>query len=394
MQEAHRYCKPPISTDGTVLLVGAAFPPSTGGSVTVMKELLQHFDPHSYNVVTLRHLKDSGDKEFEQRTMRLGLRRFRPYNLALWIRFLQTPFIVRAACSYARRVGARKIICIFPTIDFLFLGYLMAKKTGLPLILYLHDTISEALSKSTFAIPSKWIQRLAFKRAASIMVISDGMRDFYKMRYKLDTVSVPHTYQEKIPALNELLPIDTNRLFWGGAVYGINEIALRRVVATAKILNMTFRFTTRARDALLRNLSEPSDSKTIETVYYDAREEYLAALPLNGIMVLALNYPEEAGFGADEVATIFPTKTPEYLAAGTLIIVHCPEDYFLARFFKEHSCGLVISDRDPTIMAGKIKALMGNLDSVNQMRGNALKAAHRFLPHRICDIFSRAVTNA
>ena len=73
--------------DGKVLFVSAAFPPSVGGSVVVMRELLRHYDPDSYNIVSLRSIGNSGDPAFEKRVFRIGARKIRPYVLVYGFAF-------------------------------------------------------------------------------------------------------------------------------------------------------------------------------------------------------------------------------------------------------------------------------------------------------------------
>ena len=386
--------KPPVCPGEKILFIGAAFPPSVGGSVVVMKQLLKHYSPMSYNVVTLKSAGDSGDADFERHTLRIGTKKIRPYNLGLWVRFLQMPFCVAEVCRYAKKVGSTKIVCIFPTIDFLFLGNMVAKKTALPLIVYMHDTVAEALSKTTFAWPAVLLQKSVFRRAAKILVMSEGMRRLYEDKYGLNCVSIPHTYGEKIDVPSSLTGNIAHQLFWGGAVYGINEFALRRVLAASQKRNIPFLFTSRNKEILAKSLNVSIGDSALETTYYDSREAYLEALKTNGIMVLALDYPEESGFGAEEVATIFPTKTPEYLASGAPILVHCPSDYFLARFFKERNCGVVVSEKDSAAISRAIDFLLKGGDQVTRIRENALKAAEEFSARHICELFSKALMEA
>ena len=392
MKSENDMAKRPVALNGNVLFVGAAFPPSIGGSVVVMQELLRNFDPKSYNVVTLRANGDSGDSAFERRTLRVGVKRLRPYRLGMWVRFLQVPFTVRKACRYAVECEAKAIVCIFPTIDFLLLANLMAKRTGLPLILYLHDTIVEALSGSTFALPSRILQKSVFKRASRIMVMSEGMERLYLQKYGLKTYSIPHTYPEKIDCESDLGGCVTRQLFWGGAVYNANNHALARVVAAAKLRSVPFLFTTKNSKALMNSLGECEESSCVKATYYGTRAEYLSALPVGGILVLALNYPDETEYGEEEVGTIFPTKTPEYLASGAPILVHCPEHYFIAKYVKEKGCGLVVSERDPEVIAMAIERLLSNDSEVRSMRLKARETARDFEPMRICEKFSRVIS--
>ena len=83
-----------------------------------------------------------------------------------------------------------------------------------------------------------------------------------------------------------------------------------------------------------------------------ARYRHYYAIASKAVLLLALDAPHESNVHRDELATIFPTKTPEYLASGRPVFAHCPSDYFLARFLNEHGCGAVVSeDDDNAIMA-------------------------------------------
>lgn len=381
---------PPVSPLGKVLFVGAAFPPSVGGSVVVMRELLKHFDSYSYNIVTLRSLGVSNDRLLEARTLRVGALRIRPYRLSLWLRFLQMPFVLRKANSFAQACGARAIVCIYPTIDFLFLGCMMAKKTGLPLIVYMHDTLCEAHRRTSFSLVAQWLHKVLRQRVAKTLVISEGMQVLYLRKYGIDSTVVPHVYSEPVlPFVPTHVP---HQLFWGGAVYGINDKALRRVFDAAKSLKMKMMMTGRSKELLARQLQESFDSEHIDIKFYPTRSEYLTALTVSGVLVLALNRPEETEFGEGEMSTIFPTKTPEYLASGAPILVHCPKHYFLAQFFLKYKCGVVEESLNPISLKAAITKLLSNDRNVMDMRRQAKEAAKYFSPNKVCDVFAGSVT--
>lgn len=379
-----------ISPLGKVLFVGAAFPPSDGGSVVVMRELLRHFDSQSYNIVTLRSLGVSNDKLLEARTLRIGALRLRPYRISLWLRFLQMPFVLRKVSNYARDCGSRAIVCIYPTIDFLFLGCMMAKKTGLPLIVYMHDTMLEALQRTSFSWVARRLHNVLRRRVAKILVMSEGMQMFYRRRYGIDSTVVPHIYSE--PILPFISTQVSHQLFFGGAIYGINDKALRRVLMVAKSLNIKMTVTGKSKEVVARQLRESHDSDSIDIKFYPSRSEYLSALSVSGVMVLALNRPDETDFGEGEISTIFPTKTPEYLASGAPILVHCPKHYFLAEFFSRYKCGIVVEDINSGSLEVAMKKLLSNDCDVMDMRRRAKEVANYFSPKNVCDIFTKSVS--
>ena len=78
-----------------------------------------------------------------------------------------------------------------------------------------------------------------------------------------------------------------------------------------------------------------------------------------------------------EYQTIFPTKTIEYLLCKRPILAHLPGDCFLAEFYREYDCALIVDE--PTIDAlerGLEKLCQEDLR--RRLVDNALKAARQF----------------
>ena len=55
--------------------------------------------------------------------------------------------------------------------------------------------------------------------------------------------------------------------------------------------------------------------------------------------------------------TSAPGKMGEYLAAQRPILVHAPSDSFLAWYFREYECGLVVDEGDPKKLARAIERI-------------------------------------
>jgi hypothetical protein len=125
------------------------------------------------------------------------------------------------------------------------------------------------------------------------------------------------------------------------------------------------------------------DVSALDRVYYPEWSDYLEALNDHEILLLALDWPDESPIHHDELATIFPTKTPEYLASGRPILVHCPEDYFLARFFRHHDCGTIVSERSVDALADAIRTIRQGGAEVRRRSQNGLTAMGRFMPDRV-----------
>lgn len=64
-------------------------------------------------------------------------------------------------------------------------------------------------------------------------------------------------------------------------------------------------------------------------------------------------------------------KTGEYLASGRPILVHAPAGSFLDWYFTRHECGVVVSERDPEVLAEAIRRIRDNVELRERIGRNA-----------------------
>jgi len=327
-------------TDNRILLVGSVFTGMQYGSYEVMRRLLWRLDPQSFGIVSLAWRSDA-DYAFADRTHVLGLRKLPGGKLGAVVSIIQTPFVALSAFLRLRKQGFKSLVAVHPSMDSLIVGLGLSRMLRIPFYPYLHDTIVEAQEKTRMAPIARWVQKRVFSGARKILVVSEGMKAYYFRTYGVNAVVIPHIYSDEIA----VRPSETSErtLFWSGGIYGLNDHAVLRVVRAATRLGVVTRITAPGGAALARVEKWKREGLLVEPVYYPKRSDYLAALRRQGAHVLALNAPTESEFGAGELATIFPTKTPDYLASGRPILVYCPEDYELARYFKKYDCGIVVS---------------------------------------------------
>ena len=285
---------------------------------------------------------------------------------------------------------ANTIVGIYPSFHFLKIAREACRITQVPLLVYLHDTIAEGLSDTRLAARAIKLQEQIFTEASTILVMSRGMADLYEKKYGLSCQPLEHTYSETIP---EILPrIRTQRQgFWGGDIYNINARSVTRVSEALQRINYSFFLATKMTTQHLKRQGLTGDH--LSTGFYSNRAAYLNTLKQQDILILALDWPDESPKHIDELATIFPTKAPEYLASGRPILVHCPENYFLARFFREHNCGLVVTERCVDALERAVQSLLKDSSQVEIMRKSALATAKLFLAGQLANHFQTAVQN-
>lgn len=381
---------PKVSDKGHVIVV-TAYPPQPGGTCVLMQNLLRCFDPASFSVVTgdIKGPISLSNQNVEIHHVLSSIDFSTRLHRKWWD--IQLPWAVSKLVRLIKRKRPCALVGVYPDYHFLYIACEAARKTKTPLVAYLHDTMVEALCDSPLLSKATLLQERTFKEASRILVMSQGMADLYARKYSLDCMPLEHSYPEAIPTgLPETAPL--RQAFWGGAIYAINTRAVGRVAKALEEIETPLLLATNTTAA---NLEQDGISGShIKIDFYSSRTDYLAALQKQGILVLALDYPDESPVHEDELSTIFPTKTPEYLASGRPILVHCPEHYFLARFIREKQCGLVVSERSVPALVEACKTLLDSPETVQQMTRNALEAAQLFSAERVSSIFNAEVTRA
>lgn len=382
---------------GRILVATGAYPPIPGGSSVIMRNLLDSISPESIVLARSRPLKrHTGGKAghhlphfvINSTTLPSRFERYRQ----LILRKAVTGRIVRLA----ERTRCRAILGVYPTILFLDVAERAARTLRVPFVPYLHDTVEEGMAAGKFARWGRRAQERVFASAKRVFVATGGMAELYRRKYNLDVEPILHIYPEPIPGC---VPDERNvqkTLFWGGAVYGINAKALLRVhqaLTRADRAHSLLLATGQTRDQIE---DQGFAAAQLDTTFVPLaeRSRYLGLLREQKILVLALNWPDETRIHEDELSTIFPTKAPEYLASGRPILVHCPEHYYLAKFFRENDCGEVVTSRDPVELDAAVIKLLRSQEERRRLGQSGLEAAAVFSRDAVLPKFLKALEAA
>jgi glycosyltransferase involved in cell wall biosynthesis len=380
---------PDLCSAGHTLII-TLYPPSLSGVSVVMRNLLSPFHSASFSIATIGNIhrkKLEVVREVNRYTVMSTITLSGRFN-AHW-RDLQVPWSTWRVTQLIRQLNPRVVVCVFPYYHLLKVARDATKATQTPWIAYLHDTLAEMMSTSRLAAKAQQLQEQVFAETSSLLVMSQGMADLYRERYGLVCKPLEHSYPEPIPdALSNGNPFP--QAFWSGGIYEINGNALSRVSAALRHNGTSLHITGKTEASVLRRYGITGNY--IHTAFYPRRQDYLDNLRKQGLLILALDWPDETSVHPDELATIFPTKTPEYLATGRPILVHCPEHYFLARFFRERGCGLIVSERSEDALRNACHTLLADdAPDVRTIRQSALEAAQLFALDRVAGVFQREV---
>lgn len=377
-----------LKGESKVFYVTTAFPPIPAGSSIINRNLLSKFSSKSFNIYSTK-----SDIKAEVESFGLNVNRiFKSYYFSSKVNYflsnLQIKGGTKKIIKEAECFKPSAIVGVYPDYYFLKMASDAAKELKLPFIAYLHDTISESSIGTRFEKESLKLQEDVFINSSALLVMSDGMKQLYKKKYNIDSITLEHTYLEKIPDVTSERG-GLRQAFWGGDVYAININSVRRMSKALDLVGLKFFIATSHKKEYFEKTG--FDSEKLKIGFFENRKNYLKYLTENSILVLALDWPDESNIHEDELATIFPTKTPEYLASGRPIIVHCPKNYFLANFFLKNDCGFVVSDKDPESLSKVLNNILKDKDLARNKVSNALKAAKRFDSDLIAKRFKKII---
>ena len=360
---------------GKTLFLTIAYPPNPAAAAVVHRHLLDQFDPESFVVLTAffpkarkaevpkkvkRHFIYLSFEFFSSKLHRI-IARIQKFTIPLFLNF------------YISRVKPARIVIGYPDLYWLDICSKVAIKRNIPFVPYLHDTIVEATYFSGAKDLAKEIQERVFSKAYNIAVMSEGMRLLYEKKYNLQSVAWEHIYPESPVSFNGE---KENRAHWSGDVYEINYKAVQRFNNALMKMGMQFSISNGKTKEQLQAYGITGDH--LQKVFYPKRIDYLTQLSASKILLLGLNYADECTVHEDELATIFSTKTPEYLGSDSLIVYNGPAHYFLAKFLTDNDCGIVIDTRDEDEMLSQLKNISANYNSHLGKIKNATKSLSVF----------------
>lgn len=298
-----------------------------------------------------------------------------------WLKWLLIPRTVFRLTKLARKEGCNAILASFPDEQLLFASYLVARRLGLRLFPYLHNTYRENRRGVAYAFAS-WLQQRVFKRASAVFVMSEGMQQELEKLYPgVNFCPLVHTFDQQIPRFEPLPLIDRTRVRLGymGSVNDANLDALKRICQMVNASgNLALNFYSAAPDWQLNKeglvgerirRERPTDSELVDALGNDD--------------LLILPHGLTGGLAPIEYRTIFPTRTIPYLLSRRPIVAYSAQGSFLSRWLRQHDCAEVVEDPDPAVLRAAIDRLCDDAQRREQLVRNALVAAEHFGADRV-----------
>lgn len=359
-----------------ILYFSRSVPPGASGSAIITANLAKQFSPEEMVVIGAWFI-GSPPVRWEPHWPRILYATLHPADAwrgGRFIRWIQFPWLLLRALWAARHCDT--LLATYPDEIYLMAAYFTSVILGRPLYLYFHNTYLEHDRGNLFA---EWLQPRVFARARHTFVMSRGMVDLYQGYYPdLDCSPLVHSFNEALPQSPDAEMLaqahSPLRLALSGGVNASNIGAVRRMAQVVRALPAAhMKVYTKTNLGYLAKVGIEGRAFTITTV---SRDVLLDELGQADIVFLPHGFSETET--EEEIQTIFPTRTIEYLICGRPILAHLPAGCFLVGFLREHDCALLVTEPDTDALRQAVEQLRGDAALRQRLVANALKAAHQF----------------
>ena len=347
-----------------VLFLSWTEPDVVSGTPVILCDMMSHFPPGHTELLCE---KSYNRKNRRKISLAHPVRKVRfpyflwPFHRGARVRamlaYVGFPWLVLVGCWHVLRFRPTGLVAIYYRVSWVFAAYLISRICRVPLVYHIHDALRENYDgKHTLHNRfSAWVEARAL-RGARVAALDPHMADHYLQRYGIECPILRHVVWRKPlprrPRENRDGPLIIG---FAGAVYENTRRQLAELSAiVARHPRFRFKIWSGARAEVLAEMGIAGEG--VEIGFEADYDRLLERLSECDLLYLPLSFHDTGSLTTDALQYSFPTKSLDYLLAGPPILVHCPEEFELARFFREQDCGHLLTDGDPDRLVAWLEA--------------------------------------
>lgn len=339
------------------LLYVCDWPPSNlAGGPILMSRLLSEYPPDAITVLTSTRFARVSPREGRLACDEIvvplseGYGRFGLGRVRIALNWSRLPFIAAVVKRIIRR---RKIAAVLTVLhgQFCFAAAMAARSSGIPYIVVVHDDYFSEMN-----VIARWLTRAMMRHAAHIYCISPGMQQTIRSQCGVESeLQGPATER---PSAETVRPRNDNlSILYAGLITAAVESNLRALadlITTGKLRefgigNVKLHLYTVVKDEQMRAWGWDHPDVVIHP--WVGQLELARVLHKADILFLPFS------FGPGErhmVETSFPSKTADYLASGTPILVFGPEYSSLVTYARREGFAEIVTEPGSKLLADAI----------------------------------------
>ena len=361
-----------------VLIFSSSFPPTQGGTGTIMSNLFTGVDTSNLEVVTSFAPELVKNEKFEK-MYRLSK------TLSKNIKFIWRISVIEETIRYfikgmqlTQQKKYDKILFTYAGTPSFLGGYFVALFRKIKFDIYIIDLISD----SRIYLIEKYLLQLFEKtiidRCCNAFVLTEAIAEFYSKTIKRKYTLIPHCLSLDSRLSNNQPDVhnisgDIKIVMFSGQIHEISLDALQQLPKAIKMIKdydiILKIYTNRPKEylermGLIHSFTEIEFISDRDELYYRIKEADILYSPVS--FFPKYKYQAE---------TCFPTKTFDYIRAGKPILVHAPAHYHYTRYMGNHNSALIVSGFDPESLRKGITDLLSNVSLQNSLVNNAKRMA-------------------
>lgn len=308
-----------------------------------------------------------------------------------WLRWIETPAIVRRLRKLIRQQKTDAVLAIFPDERLLLAAHLAAKREGVAYFPWYHNTYAEN-RRGLAKIFGNWLQPKTFAATDIVFVMSEGMQTAWQRSYPgVRFEPLVHTFSDDLPKPEPLPPVHypTRTVFLGN----LNDSNLEAMGRMRDLVNESddFRMMVYSGSSpwFFQKVGICGPHITHENI---SDEALMNGLKSHDILLLPHGFTGNAD--PIEYETIFPTRTIPYLLAGRPILAHTPPHAFLTRWLRRHDCAEIVDTPDMNALRAAANRLRTDDARREELVRNARKAVEMFHAPRVMREFREMIAES
>ena len=366
-------------------------PPIVRGPSVIINRLFKRFPNDSYVILTSRFDKKAGLEVDEK--LRLPCRYYYTngetivggYKNDFFSRLGKWFEVIPIAMKGAKVAGEEKCgkVLVCPTHgNFLLAAWLIHKILKKPLYVYFFDLFTVSNEKLRLdAFMRKMSERMALKSSECIFVMSEKLEEYYQARYpglKIRLIRHPVDEKEYMDCTRKEtedphISAGPKNIIFTGMIYEYQIDAIQNLArAVSDLEGMEFHiYTQRSKDYLS---AMGVLGKNVVYKGYESNRVLANIQKSADILFLPMSF-HGIGTDPDVIKTASPSKISEYLAAGRPMLIHAPEDSYIAWYARKFEFGLVVDSQDIEVLKSAISELHKNIVLRKKLIANAKNMA-------------------
>jgi glycosyltransferase involved in cell wall biosynthesis len=389
-----------INSDKIKLLFLAwTIPPSANAMAIITRNLLKWFNADEVIMMGQIPFKGRIDVKDINHIHKIKIPNYFNTSLIWRVQPILEPFfvlpylIVKSVLThFQQRFTA--IYVAFPNATFLLAGFILSKILRIPLYPHFHNLYPETRKNILSRFIAEKFQHIIFAHSEMILCMSKGMKDYYRKKYRINNVVTllhPINYNKVSVPLSRKRKDSTYKIGLAGNInYTVYNPLIKIIENIGDDSNFKIKLHTPTDIKSIKHGLIDSWANNIEV--YDAKTQNILLSSLNACSVLILALDNRIGeFDEEDFMTQFPTRTIEMLISGTPILLLCPKEYYIAKFFSRWNCGKVVDLKDVVKLKKVLMELCTNEKQKEIYIENAFRASEQFNGEKIAQTFRQLI---